>query len=92
DGVGWGGRFDDVAEGLRQGAFEEEHVRFFAGYAGWGAGQLVEEVDEGSWLVLPGEAAWVFTTEPESLWRDILQGLGGEWALWANMPDDPRMN
>ena len=33
-----------------------EGLRIFAGYAGWGAEQLVDEIEEGSWYVVPGQA------------------------------------
>ncbi len=89
--VGWGGRFDDVAEGLREGSFEEERVRFFAGYAGWGGGQLEAEIEEGSWIVLEAVPELVFAA-PGALWRGIMRGLGGEYALLSNYPDDPRSN
>ena len=44
------------------GAVERDlhQVRVFAGYAGWGAGQLAEEIAEGAWLVVAGHPADVF--------------------------------
>src|SRR6202046_5006557 len=35
-------------------------LRVFAGYAGWGPGQLQAEIDEGAWYVLPGEPTDAF--------------------------------
>ncbi|HTY71861.1 MAG TPA: YqgE/AlgH family protein [Actinomycetes bacterium] len=67
-------------------------VRVYAGYSGWGAGQLEDEVAEGSWYVvdaLPGDA---FTDDPDQLWRLVLRRQGGDLALMATFPDDPEMN
>jgi putative transcriptional regulator len=46
-------------------------VRIFAGYAGWGRGQLEAEVRAGSWVVEPADAATVFSTEPSRMWEKV---------------------
>jgi putative transcriptional regulator len=66
--------------------------RVFAGYAGWGQGQLQAEIDEGAWYVLPGEPADAFFAEPERLWHAVLRRQGGELAFLATYPDDPTLN
>jgi putative transcriptional regulator len=66
--------------------------RVFAGYAGWGAGQLQAEIDEGAWYVLAGEPADAFIAEPERLWPAVLRRQGGDLALVATYPDDPVLN
>jgi putative transcriptional regulator len=43
-------------------------VRVFAGYSGWGPGQLESEMAEGSWVVLPATANQVFGVPNEELW------------------------
>jgi putative transcriptional regulator len=67
-------------------------ARVFAGYAGWGAGQLEEEMDQASWIVEHARPEDVFTDEPDSLWGRILRRKGGDFALMATMPVDPSMN
>jgi putative transcriptional regulator len=66
--------------------------RVFAGYAGWGRGQLQAEIGEGSWYVLRGEPADAFTADPGRLWRAVLHRQGGEIALVSTFPDDPACN
>lgn len=69
-----------------------EHVRVFAGYAGWSAGQLEQEVADGAWWVveaLPGDC---FSSEPELLWRQVLRRQGMPLALVASYPADPSLN
>ncbi len=67
-------------------------ARVFAGYAGWGAGQLEAEMEEGSWIAEPAVAADVFTEEPDSLWSGVLRRKGPRYRLLASMPFDPSMN
>jgi putative transcriptional regulator len=67
-------------------------LRVFAGYAGWGAGQLRAEIEEGAWYVLFGEPADAFFPEPERLWPAVLRRQGGDLAFVATYPDDPVLN
>jgi putative transcriptional regulator len=71
---------------------ELRRARVFAGYSGWGAGQLEAELEEGSWIVEPALPDDVFAPEPERLWSDVLRRKGGPYALLALMPPDPSAN
>ncbi len=73
-------------------ASEVSRLRVFAGYAGWGAGQLRSEVEEGAWYVLPADSEDVFMNDPDRLWQDVLRRQGGELAFVATFPDDPSLN
>jgi putative transcriptional regulator len=66
--------------------------RVFAGYAGWGGGQLDAEVDQGDWIAHSAVPDDVFTEVPEDLWSNVLTRMGGSYALVARMPPDPSMN
>jgi putative transcriptional regulator len=67
-------------------------ARVFAGYSGWGPGQLEGELDESSWIVVPAEPEDVFAPDPDELWRTVLHRKGGKFTLIATMPYDPKLN
>ena len=71
---------------------EVRRARVYAGYAGWGPGQLDGELEEGSWIVEPARPEDVFTDDPEGLWSDVLRRKGGPFAVLAAMPPDPSLN
>lgn len=67
-------------------------VRVFAGYAGWGAGQLEAEIAAGAWWVVDARPDDPFSEDPEDLWKRVLRRQRGRLALVAFYPDDPNMN
>lgn len=67
-------------------------VRVFRGYAGWAAGQLEMEIDEGAWLVLDAEIGDVFSERPDDLWHDVLRRQPGRLRWLALAPDDLSLN
>lgn len=67
-------------------------VRVFAGYAGWGPGQLDAELDRDDWFVAPAGDDEIFETDADELWRRVLERKGGHYALVARMPVDPSVN
>jgi putative transcriptional regulator len=66
--------------------------RVFAGYAGWGAGQLESELERDDWILEPAENDDAFTDDPEELWADVLRRKGGIYELVSRMPEDPSVN
>jgi len=66
--------------------------RVFAGYSGWGAGQLEAEMALPSWIVESPELEDVFNDDPDELWSSVLRRKGGQFALIATMPPDPSLN
>jgi putative transcriptional regulator len=67
-------------------------ARVFAGYAGWGAGQLEAELEEDSWFPVPALASDVFATDMDRLWPTVVRRLGPEFRLLTTMPFDPASN
>ena len=54
-----------------------ERFRVYAGYAGWGAGQLDKETAGGAWHVFDGDPDVVFDPDPESVWRRQIRRTEG---------------
>ncbi|GAB2780831.1 YqgE/AlgH family protein [Streptomyces daliensis] len=73
-------------------AAELGSLRIFAGYAGWGPGQLENELSEGAWYVVESEPGDVSSPSPEGLWRSVLRRQRSELAMVATYPDDPSLN
>ncbi len=71
---------------------EVRRARVYVGYAGWGPGQLDEELEEGSWIVEEAIAEDVFTEAPDDLWASVLRRKGGPFGVLATMPPDPSRN
>jgi putative transcriptional regulator len=65
-------------------------LRVYAGYAGWGAGQLEAELEEKAWIVEPASPEDPFGEE--DIWSTALERKGGSYALLATMPADPSLN
>jgi putative transcriptional regulator len=65
-------------------------VRVFAGYAGWGAGQLDGEMEEEAWILEDAHPDDPFGEG--DLWASALRRKGGEYALLARIPADPSVN
>jgi putative transcriptional regulator len=55
-------------------------LRVYAGYAGWGEGQLQNEIARGDWLVVPADAATVFDKDPVLVWPALIQRATGKQA------------
>jgi len=53
-----------------------ERLRLFLGYAGWGAGQLVEEILRDDWLVAPVTGDLIFGADPDEVWDQAVRSLG----------------
>ena len=62
----------DLSREPEEVAPELHGLRLFSGYAGWGPGQLDDELAAGGWLVMEADPGDVLTAEAEDLWRVVL--------------------
>jgi putative transcriptional regulator len=67
-------------------------VRLYAGYSGWGPGQLDHELAAEAWFVVEAEADDPFVTHGDTLWQRILERQGGQLARLSRVPRDLSVN
>ena len=56
----------------------DPQLRLVIGYAGWGPGQLDDELAASSWLMAPVAADLVFETPIDQMWEKAIRRLGAE--------------
>lgn len=88
----WGGNFETIKAMLKGGLVTSKELRLFIGYSGWGPGQLQEEIKRNSWLVAPASIDIVMTNDWDKLWKDVLKGMGKDYGILANFPENPLWN
>jgi putative transcriptional regulator len=86
-----GHSLDDLIE-LGESYSTTQKIKLFAGYAGWSAGQLEDELRRHAWLTHPASIDLVFHAEPQNLWQLILRQKGWKYRLLAQSPEDLSAN
>lgn len=70
----------DILSDIANGQGPQEKL-LALGYAGWGPGQLDEEIQENAWLHCPADAELVFNENIENKWEDTLAKIGIDLSL-----------
>lgn len=76
----------DALQQLDAGRAPGTALRLYAGYAGWAAGQLQQELRRGDWHLWQADAATVFTMNPDRLWNELEALAGGSWVRAGRRP------
>lgn len=92
-GLYWGGNFEQLLSLVETNQVAATDIKFFLGYSGWSTGQLEDELKADSWIVSDQVSdELIFETDPETMWKKAMRGLGGRFSVYSNYPADPRMN
>jgi len=93
EGIFWGGNFEQMLTMMESNLIKSTDIKFFVGYSGWAAGQLKGELEVNSWIISRNvNINQIFDTDVESLWKEVLNTMGGKFKIVANFPVDPRLN
>lgn len=88
ENIHWGGSYEALQNTITHNA----DIKLFVGYSGWGAGQLDQEMEQGSWLVGDATENLLFETATEDIWKVAVLALGKEYAPLVNLPVNPQLN
>ena len=83
---------ENVVSAIIEQRMSVNDIKVFSGYSGWAAQQLEGEIRRKMWTVVDVYNLDYTTSSDQSLWKNIMQNLGGEFLLWANAPQDVSMN
>ena len=70
----------------------EKNIRFYMGYSGWGAGQLVGEMTRLSWLTCEARSEFIFQKNEEVIWANVVKSMGKDYEYLINAPVNPQWN
>lgn len=91
-GVYWGGDFDAILDLLKDDKLRSNQIRFFLGYSGWDPGQLNQELETNSWVVVPNTYGNIISKTDMNFWKEKMLELGGDYLIWSNAPENPSYN
>ncbi len=89
----WNGDLNELKDMVELDFAVEDEIKFFLGYSGWGSGQLIEEINEKSWLIGDFSKTIIYDkSTDEVIWRKSIEMLGRDFRDIAQYPMDPQMN
>jgi len=91
-GVYWGGDYEKLKFLISSRLVKAEHIRFFLGYSGWSSGQLMDEMEYGSWVLAHMDTNYAFKTRHYELWSKVMKNKGGNFKVIGEMPDTSFLN
>lgn len=93
DGLYFAGDFEAMKDYLESGGETAGKVKFIAGYSGWSAGQLMDEIERNDWAVLDyHDIDMMMTGGFLETWQWAVSRFGPRYSLWNNIPVNPYDN
>ncbi|WP_294217664.1 YqgE/AlgH family protein [uncultured Chryseobacterium sp.] len=83
---------ENIISAVLNGELSIHDVKIFSGYSGWSPMQLDNEIQKKVWTVVDVYNLDYTLPNDQTLWKSIMQNLGGEFLLWANSPEDISLN
>ena len=72
---------------------QQNQFKLFIGYSGWDSGQLEEELNKNSWIVVPKfDINIIFSNDYNNIWKEVLNNSSKIHKMFSNYPTNPRLN
>jgi len=91
-GIFWSGDFQKLRFLVKSGLITPNDIRYFMGYAGWDSGQLLEELQEQSWIAARMDPNYLFKVSPADVWQKMMASKGGHFPALAGIPENVSWN
>lgn len=88
----YGASAKDLLHSIKNELLDENLIRFYLGYAGWGNGQLEAEISRKLWVVAHYDEKIFFAKDNNLCWNSVVESLGEDFAFWLNTPQEPYLN
>lgn len=91
-GVFWSGNYEKLKVLIDCKLIKPDQIRFYIGYSGWTAGQLETEMKDASWIIAEMDPNFIFKSNPDHLWKEILNTKGYHYSAIGQIEGDELMN
>lgn len=91
-GLYWSGNVSALKSMIKMDLIKTHELRFFVGYAGWGDGQLIKELQANTWIVGRFTTKELLQTKPGKMWSSFVNQMGIRYSLWSKFPINPYDN
>lgn len=91
-GLYWSGNVSALKSMIKMDLIKAHELRFFVGYAGWGEGQLIKELQANTWIVGRFTTKELLQTKPGKMWSSFVNQMGIRYSLWSKFPINPYDN
>jgi putative transcriptional regulator len=87
NGIYWGGNFEKLKSLISNNLITDKDIKFYVGYSGWSAGQLEDELVNGSWIIAQIDSNYIFKFKNIDLWKKVLEHKGDNYEIIAQIPE-----
>ena len=92
NGIYWGGDFTTLKSSINENKIKINDIKFFIGYSGWEENQIEEEMNSSSWIIKNESLSHELLHSCNNIWRETIIKQGGDYLIWANLPENPNYN